>query len=299
MIKSAGIVLYEPNHDRLYKSLKSLVPQSDLVIIIDNSQNILDFSAFIGIDRDRIIYIKNPTNLGLAKSLSQICDLARDYNVKWLLTLDQDSVISDDFYINNFKYVNIENVAMLCPRVIEDRFNIVQKHKKLIKLSNSGIFEVESAITSGSYIDLSVQQDIGFFEDLFIDGIDNDYSFRLRENGHKILYVTENSILHEFGESEHTILSKLSRYLLGEINPSLIRRNHSTLRIYFQARNTTILNRRWKDEANFFSKIIIIKNFFSLALKIVLVEREKMAKLKEFTRGIYDGLKYEFEVKDL
>lgn len=275
--------------------LASLVPQSDVVYIIDNSQEELDFDLFEKINWSKLRYEKNDYNHGLAKSLSVLCENARINEITWLLLLDQDSIISDDFYKKYIENIQSDNVALICPTIIEDRFNLKQSHRIIKEIEKDSIYEVESAITSGSYIDLSVQAQLGFFEELFVDGVDNDYSYRIRAAGLRILYIKDNYIYHEFGDSELTIFSHIHKLLTGKLHPSLIRRNHSVKRVYYQIRNTVILRRKWRSYGSLSLNTSILKSIFSLTLKIILVEKKKITKIFIVIRGLIDGFTYFIE----
>jgi rhamnosyltransferase len=292
--KAAGIVLYESNITRLRLLLKSLLPQSEIVFIVDNSNNELDFSNFPEINIEKIVYYKNETNLGLAKSLSILCSIARNSNFAWLLLLDQDSIVSDGIFDNYNRLIDRDEIALMCPTVIEDRFGLVQTHRIINSYSYPNTFEVESAITSGSYINLNIQEHVSFFEDLFVDGVDNDYSYRLRNLGFKLVYVADNFIYHEFGDSELTLLSYIYQRLFGEIHPALLRRNHSPLRIYYQVKNTVIIYRKWYGHPNEFIKGSLVRVLFSFTLKVLLVEKNKLYKLLKIISGVIEGFKYEF-----
>ena len=49
----------------------------------------------------------------------------------------------------------------------------------------------------------------GFFEDLFIDGVDIDFCYLIRKHGFRILRINSIQLLHELGHSQAiTILGK-------------------------------------------------------------------------------------------
>lgn len=295
LIKAAGVVLYEPNIQRLNMLLSSLVTQSDVVFIIDNSKQELDFDLIENINWSKIRYEKNHYNHGLAKALSVLCENARINGITWLLLLDQDSIISDNFYKKYIENIHLDNVALICPTIIEDRFNLKQSHRIVKEIEKDSIYEVESAITSGSYIDLNVQARLGFFEELFVDGVDNDYSYRIRAAGFRILHIKDNYIYHEFGNSELTVFSHIYKFITGKLHPSFIRRNHSVKRIYYQIRNTVILRRKWRSNASLSLDTSILKSIVSFSLKIILVEKKKITKILMVIRGLIDGFTYFIE----
>lgn len=52
-------------------------------------------------------------------------------------------------------------------------------------------------------INLSVWQSVGgFCEEMFIDSVDFDICYLIKENGYKILRTNETALLHEVGKSQ-------------------------------------------------------------------------------------------------
>ena len=155
------------------------------------------------------------------------------------------------------------------------------------------LVEVNSAITSGSFINLNFFRVVGgFYEELFVYGIDNDYSRILRHFGFKIYWISSNFILHEFGSSEETFYSKLYFKIKGKNHPSLIRRNYSFVGIYYQLRNTVILYRRWKDVDRYSIKTHyrFLMGLFNQSVRIIILEKNRFKNLNSLSKGIIDGL---------
>ena len=90
----AGIVLYNPDEDRLVENIQAVVGQVDETILIDNnSSNIEKIKKRVNELNYNINIIENSKNNGIAFALNQILEYAIDNNYEWFLTLDQDSVI--------------------------------------------------------------------------------------------------------------------------------------------------------------------------------------------------------------
>ena len=90
----AGIVLYNPDINRLEENLKSILPQVDSVILVDNgSKNTVEIDEFtLQYVRSDVRLVRNAKNEGIAKALNQILDYAIQNEAEWFLTLDQDTV---------------------------------------------------------------------------------------------------------------------------------------------------------------------------------------------------------------
>lgn len=88
----AGIVLFNPDVDRLKENVNAIIQQVDDLILIDNgSGNINEVKAIHFHDKKYTI-IENGNNLGIATALGQIMEYGIQYGYDWVLTLDQDSV---------------------------------------------------------------------------------------------------------------------------------------------------------------------------------------------------------------
>ncbi|MHB8132373.1 MAG: glycosyltransferase, partial [Mobilitalea sp.] len=87
---AAGIVLFNPNIDRLKKNIDAILPQVEVLYIIDNNSDNIDLIEKYLQNKNTIILQKNSENFGIAKALNQMCNLANLKGFDWILTLDQD-----------------------------------------------------------------------------------------------------------------------------------------------------------------------------------------------------------------
>jgi rhamnosyltransferase len=295
MIFAAGIVTYYPELSRLSESIDKLNKQVDLIYIVDNTPNPDDalVKFLYDLNPAKIRYKSNNLNIGLAKALNQLCEIAiKDGNL-WLLLLDQDSLVSDYFFSNLIKYIHLPNVGLFSPTVMEDNLGIIHKMTSCNNLLKNDFVEVNFAITSGSFINLNFFQVVGgFYEDLFVDGIDSDYSRLLSHFGYKIYWLSSNSILHEYGSSEETLYSKLYFKMKNKNHPFFIRRNYPPIRIYYQFRNTVILYRRWKNVDKQFIKTLLrfFIDLFIQSVRIMIIEKNRFKNLIFITKGIINGM---------
>jgi hypothetical protein len=126
----------------------------------------------------------------------------------------------------------------------------------------------------------------------FFYGIDTDCSKLLRYFGFKIYWLSSNFILHEFGSSEETIYNKLYFKIKGKNHPFLIRRNYSSVGIYYQLRNTVILYRRWNNVNKYFIKTLVrfVGGLFIQSVRIIIMEKKRFKNLISLTKGIINGL---------
>lgn len=273
---TAVIVSYN-DYDTLDKCIESVLPQIKKIIVIDNS-NIEGKPKL----EEKIIYIKNKKNLGLAKALNIGIKESISLNSDWVLLLDQDS-ISDKNMIQNMissfqTMKNKDEVAQVVPVVFDKNkkkyfpsYIFKKLNVKKVFIPNRDCF-VDFHITSGTLININLLNNIGFMnEDFFIDYIDFDYCFRIREKGYKILLSKEAVLYHHLG--------KKSKFLLFQFI------EHSSERIYYQVKNRIIVMKKYKSLYPSFvfkeSTNLILKLF-----KIILIETNKIDKLYNYIKGM-------------
>ena len=89
---AAGIVLFNPNLERLEQNLKAVSGQVLKIFLIDNgSENIHGIQQLLQ-EYSVCRLLRNEINKGVAVALNQLMKEAENNGYTWLLTLDDDSV---------------------------------------------------------------------------------------------------------------------------------------------------------------------------------------------------------------
>ena len=269
MLLIAGIITYNPDIERLRNNIDAIYPQVDKLIIVDNgSSNISvvqkEFSSFAN-----ICYIINENNIGISCALNQMSQKAIDLGAEWLLTLDQDSVVSDDLMKEYAKLLKDDSLGIISCRYKDRNANEIQ----MTDVEDNKY--VSRCITSGSYMNLKAWKDVGgFYEPLFIDQVDFDYCYSLREQGCSILQAGKPYILHEIGKSR-------SITLFGHNHVAF---NHSPVRYYYMIRNMIIVAKRhhmWKHYLRVIVRRWLIVNRF---------EDNRLVKNRMMLKGLCHGI---------
>lgn len=266
----AGIVLYNANSERLLENIIAVIDQVDKVVLYDNgSKNIEDIESKIGLIKYCEL-IKAPKNYGIAHALNNLASFAYHDGAKWLLTLDQDTVIEHNLIKTYQKYMDLPQIGQLCCR-FEDRNNLKIKWDDYDKVE-----KVERAITSASLVNLVAWKSVdGFDESLFIDYVDHEFCTALIQHGYFNYQINYIGFLHELGHTEkHRLLWK-----------SYCTTNHSAFRRYYMARNCILVARRyhtsiWRE----------FKWLFGEMARIILAEKDKRKKILNTLKGVKDGL---------
>ena len=273
---SAGIVLFNPDINRLKENISAVIVQCTHIYLVDNGSNNIDEVKELlnQYNQSKISILCNTENQGIAKALNQLTAAAQKGGFEWILTLDQDSVAPSNIAEEFEKYTNNLNAGMLCP-VICDR------NKGVVVEAKDGYKEIDECITSGSLLNIKSWSEIGGFdESMFIDGVDFDICYRLRKSGYKILCIQSVVLLHELGRIEY------HRFIFWKV----LVKNHSAFRKFYIARNTVYLAR--KEHTNIIKAILQNVKLFLIT---VCYEDDKWKKSKKILQGTIDGFKCEIE----
>lgn len=265
----AGIVLYNPDPERLRENIRAIKDQVAQIVLIENGSGSTAYLKEVG--RTGCVTIENDSNAGIAVALNQICEYGKKYNYRWAVTLDQDSVVSADLVGEYCKYTDSDDTGMICCKVVDRNFGELSGQAE----RKDGFESVETCITSASMIRLSAWEAAGgFCEKMFIDSVDFDMCFSLREHGYRIIRVHRAVLLHEVGHSRKI------RFL----GKDALLFNHSPLRCYYMIRNSFLLGRRhhrlWKCSLAAFRRILLIN----------LYESGRPEKNKMMIKGIWHAL---------
>lgn len=275
---SATIVLFNPDLDKLKENIDAVLPQVDHLFVVDNAPQNFDFNImsrwYDASNTNKIHYIPNDTNRGIAYALNRGIESAKKCGDEWLLTLDQDSVIPKNLISRYMKAIlDHEKCGMVTCKVDYNgvRKETVQKADEI----------VDFAITSGALLNIQVCYEIGGYdESMFIDGVDFEYCFRLRENGYSIIRAGDVLLKHELGDLK--IVSILGKRISVE--------NHNAFRTYYISRNYIYCVRKHE---GYYSKYQCVMNELILITKVLLFEKEKFKKLKSILHGIWEGIHME------
>lgn len=271
---SAGIVLFNPDIKRLKENINAVIVQCTHIYLVDNGSSNVDevIELLKRYNQPEVSIIRNTVNQGIARALNQLTAASQSDGFEWILTLDQDSVAPDNI-INEFnKYTNSQDVGMLCPVVCDRNKNIV------VEVQN-GYKEIDECITSGSLLNIKAWNKIGGFDErMFIDGVDFDMCYRLRQAGYRIMCIKSVVLLHELGHIEY------HHFLFWQV----LVKNHSAFRKFYIARNIIYIARKRKSPGLLLKGVLQEIKMTGIA---ALYENDKLKKIKHICMGIYDGFK--------
>jgi rhamnosyltransferase len=220
----AGVViLYHPDIEQLSDNIQTYLNGLKQLYVYDNSE-----SKTPGIEEallklhPSIQYHYFNANEGIAKRLNQAIAQATLNQFDYLLTMDQDSSFKDgdfDKYKLSIQSSGDNNVAQFGVNCQPD-----------FTLPKDDPEAALTLITSGSILNVSLAKHIGpFNEDLFIDFVDAEFSYRVVQKGYTNLMFSNIVLNHALG----TLVE--GRGLVNFIKT--LRITHAPIRVYYIIRN--------------------------------------------------------------
>jgi rhamnosyltransferase len=289
----AVIVTYNPDLIIFSRQLSSLEGQVSSIVVVDNNSNNVDeiknhIGGLINSFGLEIHIICNINNVGLGKAQNEGIRFAESKAATHIVLFDQDSILDSGFLqgllisekeliIQGFKvgavgpiYYN-ENTKEIYP---------ISKYSgpfidRIIPVDKP--IEASFLIASGCLISLDVIRHVGYMnEDLFIDYIDVEWSFRAKSLGYSVFASPSSKMKHTIGDKRTSILGRSISI-------------HSPLRRYYLYRNSIYMV---KNPNIFLGYKIREITFNGLRFIIFLILSDQRRKYFKYSiSGFLDGFK--------
>lgn len=264
------VVTFNPDIKLLEKNFRALDKQFSQILVVDNnSQNSSDIQILAKRINPKIEFAKLKDNLGIAYAQNEGLKLAVKKELPWLLTMDQDSVIPDNF---TSEYERIISKY--------DNIGLIAWNQRPYKLGTSSEIERDWYIISSGCLNnvKALKKSGGFDNKLFIDHVDTDINVRICNLGYRTITTNAFKLIHEIGKA--TTKKTIRGYIYHE---------HSPVRIYYIVRNGVVLFRRyvWTQPAWMLRAII---NSFREGLYLIYYQPNKIKNFGIVLRAWFDGL---------
>lgn len=268
---AAVVVLYHPGPEVL-QNILSWSGQVARIYAIDNSEPAATAFADDLCVIENLVYLPQHENTGVAKALNTGVGLAMADGYEWLLTMDQDSVASP---------AHVAGLLAVVPEGGEGTVALVAPFALLASNAAErgvGTCDVCSVITSGSLLNVSIYQSIGpFIDDLFIDGVDDEYCLRAKSLHYRVLQNHDVVLEHKLGDiKEYDYRGR-----------KVFNSNHSWMRRYYITRNRLFIVNRY---SMIFPEICsgMLDKFKGEIKGILLFETDKLKKIRMMVKGWLD-----------
>lgn len=224
------------------------------ILVVDNASSDATLSLLENMQRVPLNIIRNNINYGIARAFNQGMEYFHEMKAPWVLILDQDSYIADDFFsVHEPAFTKLatgqcDSVGAICSNAVSEKtknithlpylwngyafYNVPHTTKQQSENSMESGIPVEcglpvviSSISSGTFYKTSVVMELGGFrEDYFIDFVDHEFHLKLLKHGGSMLW-------NRAANFEHNLGIKQQQYAAG----SWI--EHPAYRYYYMARN--------------------------------------------------------------
>ena len=270
--KIAGaVVIYNPDKG-VVSNIYTYLNQVQKLFLIDNSNHISDIIKSEFRLNNKVKYIPNLQNLGIAHALNIALDLADKELFNFLLTMDQDSYCEEMFVPQLLECMTSDaSTSIVSPA----HFFPIGKNKSI---NNQKCFDTLVVMTSGNLINVKILKSIGGFDEkLFIDYVDHEICLRLNKVGYKVKIQSECKIIHSLRNvREKQIFGK-------KIYPT----NHHHIRYYYRTRNRLFVYKNYKKDFPEYVKNDKI-DFLKSLIKIIFLEKNKTKKIFFIFKGFLD-----------
>jgi rhamnosyltransferase len=233
----AIVAVYKAPQD-LFDRIDILLPQVHAVVLVDDGSDSIDFQR--ASSRPGVHSISLETNGGIARSLNVGVERARSLGAEFVLTLDQDSSVSDG-YVSELlaTYRNSESAGVPVGFVAPE---LVGGAPVLREGTTGNGFDIAfDPIQSGLLLPTAVIDEVGDFDErLFIDAVDTDFTVRVRATGKLPIVCKGLELGHSLGELLPITLFGRAVRLRGRTLHVLY---HAPFRTYYMVRNSRFLAR--------------------------------------------------------
>ena len=272
---SAVVVLFQPEGDLLGR-LRRVLPQvSQLTVVSNDGQGP---QRLAGLDFAHITHVQAQGNIGLAAALNHGLSEAAKNQASWCLMLDQDTEVDSDLV------AGLAETFLACPG--RDSIGLLAPNyrspggRRLAYPEGHAWQSLETAITSGSLVAVSsVQRAGGMREAFFIEGIDIEFSLRVRAAGLQVVASGRPLMTHGGGAAEE-------RSLFGR---TVLVSHHPPWRCFLQFRNLAWTLRRYGRQEPHWTRVTLVSMLKRLCI-VFLFERQRLRKVWAMLSGTFIGL---------
>jgi rhamnosyltransferase len=272
----AVIVSYNPTAV-LEKAVSQLLNQAERIIVVDNASSVQACNEILDSVEQvspKIQVIRNNENVGVAEALNIGIRLVIDCDFDWILTLDQDSVINENYLKHMYDFAarnSNKRIGILGPT-----YEFKDKGRKKIQLPHKLLV----TLTSGSLVNTEVFRNVGLFRsDYFIDYVDFEFCLRLAKFNYSLFRIPEAVLYHEMGEVKTRRLPFKVKYT-----------TYDTQRRFYKSRNRVLTYRMY---FKLFPLWVLadLMRFLKEIIKILLTEENSMDHLRAEVAGVKEALK--------
>jgi rhamnosyltransferase len=277
-IIAAVATAFHPD-ERLAAVVEAALKSCVRVIVVDNTPEGSASSADALRDVPGVTVLRDGRNRGLAGALNAgVAELRDLADVEVVLFLDQDSVLTEDLVLGLCAHFEDPAVGIAAPAPWDE------EQKRFYEPGTENgpdVADRDAVITSGMLVRRSVLEAVGPFRtDFFVDHVDNDFCLRVRAAGYRILRDKRYKLAHSLGQRKQHKMPGVS----------LASSRHPTWRLYWIARNGTVLIREHRKDAPGWARNTAAYLVWWFLLRVA-IEAPRRPRALAMVRGFRDGLR--------
>lgn len=269
----AIVVLYEPKEKEI-ENILGYICDVDKTYILDNSlesnEKVVKSTLLKALEYkdNKVEYIHFGENIGLCKALNYGMKQAKSAGFEWTLIMDEDSSLNTNILSVYQEYIeknDCDGVGVLAP---------VHLHDRSLERTFEGTREIPWSMTSGCFYNVDTFFKFnGFKEELFVDGLDIDYCYKIRRGGCRVVELADARINHKPGETRSLCLAGI------EIKYGVA----SPWRYYMQARAIVWLIMKYHSLRE-------LARYGMKWIKVLFLFTDKKTYIKYMIRGTKEGI---------
>jgi len=294
--------------ERLTAVVEAALKSCTRVVVVDNTPGDGPFLADTLRDRDGVTVLRDGKNRGLAGALNTGVDTllaggtgadggtggtggtgkdgedgedgetAEAGQPDLLLFLDQDSVLTEDLVQGLAQHLTDPTVGIAAPAAWDEQQG---RYYEPGTENGPDVAERDVVITSGMLVRREVLTEVGRFRtEFFVDHVDNDFCLRVRAAGYRVLRDKRQKLAHSLGQR--------SQHKVGGV--ALASSRHPTWRLYWIARNGTVLIREHRKDAPVWSRNTAAYLVWWFGLRTA-IEAPRGPRAMAMLRGFRDGFR--------
>ena len=269
--------------ERLTAVVEAALKSCARVVVVDNTPGDGPFLTDTLRDRDGVTVLRDGGNRGLAGALNAGVDtlLAQadgSEQPDLLLFLDQDSVLGEDLVLGLAQHLTDPSVGIAAPAAWDEQQG---RYYEPGTENGPDVADRDVVITSGMLVRREVLTEVGRFRtEFFVDHVDNDFCLRVRAAGYRVLRDKRQKLAHSLGQR--------NQHKLPGVSVSSSR--HPTWRLYWIARNGTVLIREHRKDAPVWSRNTAAYLVWWFGLRTA-IEAPRGPRAMAMLRGFRDGFR--------
>ncbi|EED34978.1 hypothetical protein NOR51B_918 [Luminiphilus syltensis NOR5-1B] len=283
---AAVIVTFSPEIERLVSLLSALGDEYPVFIFDNGSDNAADVTSVAA--EFSATLIASEANVGLAAALNRL-EAGLPPAIKGFVAFDQDSEPGDG-YIRRLEALWSEArrqspaTAALGGWVIDlpDHVHLgffrLQGLRAVELPMKNGVVQPDWLIISGTLYDREAFRKTGIFDDqLFVDNVDLEWSYRAQSKGYRLLGTDRVTMLHQVGNRSIHLPGMGWHVKIHSPDRSMIM---TRSRVLSYRKNTIPAIWKWHDGIRFILKTVIM----------IVFADQRIPRVKAIFRGLKQGI---------